>query len=42
MGESTGMSGDEMVAGSKRYTLFDWQAQGANPIPVSRAEGVYF
>ena len=43
MGESTGMSGEEMVALSKRYTLFDWQAQAnANPIPVERAEGVYF
>ena len=37
MGESTGMSGEEMVALSKRYTLFDWQAQAnANPIPVER------
>jgi taurine---2-oxoglutarate transaminase len=43
MGESTGMAGEEMVALSKRYTLFDWQAQAnANPIPVERAEGVYF
>lgn len=37
------MSGDEIVALSKRYTLFDWQPQrGANPIPVRRSEGVYF
>jgi len=43
MGESTGMSGEEMVALSKRFTLFDWQAQAnAHPIPVERAEGVYF
>ena len=42
-GETTGMSGEEMVALAKRYTLFDWQAQSAaNPIPVERAEGVYF
>src|SRR5256885_9606242 len=42
-GETTGMSGDEMVALARRYTLFDWQAQAnANPIPVERAEGVYF
>ena len=42
-GDMTGMSGEEMVALAKRYTLFDWQAQSsANPIPVERAEGVYF
>jgi taurine--2-oxoglutarate transaminase len=42
-GDTTGMSGEEMVALVKRYTLFDWQAQSsANPIPVERAEGVYF
>jgi len=41
--DSAGMSGEDMVALSKRYTLFDWQAQqNANPIPVARAEGVYF
>src|SRR6266568_8480572 len=37
------MSGDEIVALARRYTMFDWQAQAAtNPIPVDRAEGVYF
>jgi taurine---2-oxoglutarate transaminase len=37
------MTGDEMVALSRRHTLFDWQAQqGVRPIPVARAEGVYF
>lgn len=37
------MSGEEIVSLSKRYTLYDWQAQrSANPIPVQRAEGVYF
>ncbi|HXY72508.1 MAG TPA: aminotransferase class III-fold pyridoxal phosphate-dependent enzyme, partial [Actinomycetota bacterium] len=37
------MSGEDMVALSKRYTFFDWQAQqNANPIPVERADGVYF
>jgi taurine---2-oxoglutarate transaminase len=41
--DSAGMSGEDMVALSKRYTLFDWQAQqGVNPIPVERAEGVHF
>jgi taurine---2-oxoglutarate transaminase len=40
---SAGMSGEEIVALSKRYTLYDWQAQrAASPIPVRRAEGVYF
>ena len=37
------LSGDEIVELSKRYTLYDWQAQSkAAPIPVDRAEGVYF
>ena len=39
----TELSGEEIVELSKRYTLFDWQAQSkATPIPVERAEGVYF
>src|ERR1700687_5364899 len=37
------MNADEIVALSRRYTLYDWQAQAnASPIPVDRAEGVYF
>jgi taurine---2-oxoglutarate transaminase len=37
------MSGEEMVALARRHTLFDWQAQrSVAPIPVQRAEGVYF
>jgi taurine--2-oxoglutarate transaminase len=37
------LSADEIVALSKRYTLYDWQAQSkAMPLPVERAEGVYF
>jgi taurine--2-oxoglutarate transaminase len=37
------MSGAEIVALAKRYTVFDWQAQqAASPIPVERAQGVYF
>jgi taurine---2-oxoglutarate transaminase len=37
------MNADEIVALSRRYTLYDWQAQAnAAPIPVDRAEGVYF
>ena len=41
--ESGSLSADEIVELSKRYTLFDWQAQSkASPIAVDRAEGVYF
>jgi taurine--2-oxoglutarate transaminase len=37
------MTGDEIVALSKKHTLFEWSAQGAvDPIPVARAKGVYF
>jgi len=42
--ERTGtMGGDEMVALSRRHTIFEWSAQGSiDPIPVARAQGVYF
>jgi taurine--2-oxoglutarate transaminase len=37
------LSADEIVELSKRFTLYDWQAQSAaSPIAVDRAEGVYF
>lgn len=37
------MSNAEMVRLNKEYTLFEWNAQAAfNPIPVTRAQGVYF
>src|SRR6186713_3252238 len=37
------MTGEEIVELSKRYTLYEWSAQNAvDPIPVERAEGVYF
>ena len=37
------MTGEEMIALSKKHTLFEWSAQAAvDPIPVSRAEGIYF
>ncbi len=37
------MSAEEMVALSKKHTFYSWSAQGAvNPIPMVRAEGVYF
>lgn len=39
----TELSAEEIVDLSKRYTLYDWAAQAAvAPIPVARAEGVYF
>src|SRR5262245_43958090 len=37
------MTGDEMIALSRRHTLFEWSAQASvDPIPVARAKGVYF
>jgi len=37
------MSGSEIVALSKKHTLFEWSAQAqVDPIPVARAKGVYF
>ncbi|HEX6130655.1 MAG TPA: aminotransferase class III-fold pyridoxal phosphate-dependent enzyme, partial [Actinomycetota bacterium] len=37
------LSAEEIVELSKRYTLYDWTAQSkAAPLPVERAEGVYF
>jgi taurine---2-oxoglutarate transaminase len=37
-----GLSVDEIVEASKRYTLFDWQVQSAvSPLVIDRAEGVY-
>lgn len=37
------LSAHEIVGLSKRYAPFDWVAQSKiSPIPVARAEGVYF
>ena len=37
------MTGEEIVALSKKHTLFEWAVQGSvDPIPVARAKGVYF
>jgi taurine--2-oxoglutarate transaminase len=37
------MSAEEIVSLSRRHTLYEWSAQSAvDPIPVERAEGVYF
>jgi taurine--2-oxoglutarate transaminase len=40
---SGAMTGPEMVALSKKHSLYEWSAQAAvDPIPVARAKGVYF
>ncbi len=37
------LTSEQIIELSKRHTLFEWSVQGAvNPIPVSRAKGVYF
>ncbi|HET7378006.1 MAG TPA: aminotransferase class III-fold pyridoxal phosphate-dependent enzyme [Anaerolineae bacterium] len=37
------MTAEEMIALCKKYTLWSWSAQDAvNPIPMARAEGIYF
>src|SRR5580704_7639971 len=37
------MTGAEMIALSKKHSLFEWSAQaGVDPIPVSSAKGIYF
>jgi taurine---2-oxoglutarate transaminase len=37
------MTGEEMVALSKKHTLYEWSAQSAvDPIPVAKAKGIYF
>jgi taurine--2-oxoglutarate transaminase len=39
----TPMSSGEIVALCKKHTIFEWAVQGAvDPIPVARAQGVYF
>jgi taurine--2-oxoglutarate transaminase len=41
--ETRHMTGEEMVALSKKHTLFEWSAQSkVDPIPVARAKGIYF
>jgi taurine--2-oxoglutarate transaminase len=37
------MTAEEIVALSKKHTIFEWVAQGTiDPIPVARAKGIYF
>jgi taurine--2-oxoglutarate transaminase len=39
----TPMSGNEIVALTRKHTLYEWSAQSrVDPIPVARAEGIYF
>src|SRR4029450_5223084 len=41
--QTAAMSGPEMVALSKKHSLYEWSAQASvEPIPVARAKGVYF
>jgi taurine--2-oxoglutarate transaminase len=41
--EHVTMTGDEIVALTKRHTLFEWSAQSkVDPIPVAGAKGCYF
>jgi taurine---2-oxoglutarate transaminase len=43
MTPTIGMTSHEMVDLSKKHTLYEWSAQAkVDPIPVARAEGVYF
>ena len=40
---STQLTGDQIVALSKKHTIYEWSAQSkADPIPVARAKGIYF
>ncbi len=37
------LSGDELVALTRKHTIFEWSAQSrVDPIPVARAKGVHF
>jgi taurine---2-oxoglutarate transaminase len=37
------LTGEQIVELCRKHTLFEWSAQAAvNPIPVSRAKGIYF
>lgn len=39
----TTLTGDEIVALSRKHTIFEWSAQSkVDPIPVARAKGIYF
>ncbi len=37
------MTAEDIIALSKKHTLFEWSAQGTvDPLPVARAKGIYF
>src|SRR5258706_7260020 len=37
------MTGEEMIALSRKHTLFEWSAHSkVDPIPVARAKGIHF
>ncbi|HEY3120851.1 MAG TPA: aminotransferase class III-fold pyridoxal phosphate-dependent enzyme, partial [Vicinamibacteria bacterium] len=37
------LTGEEIVALSRKHTIFEWSAQSkVDPIPVARSEGIYF
>jgi taurine---2-oxoglutarate transaminase len=37
------MTGEEMIALTKKHTLYEWSAQSkVDPIPVAKAKGIYF
>src|SRR6058998_3260481 len=39
----TSLTGEEIVALCRKHSMFEWSAQAkVDPIPVARAEGVYF
>ena len=41
--ETNDMTAREIVQLSKEYTFFSWSVQSqVNPIPVTKADGVYF
>jgi taurine--2-oxoglutarate transaminase len=41
--QSRALTGEEIVALTRKHTLFEWSAQAkVDPIPVARAKGVYF
>ena len=40
---TTPMTAEEIIALTKRHTIFSWPAQGSvNPIAMVRGEGIYF
>jgi taurine--2-oxoglutarate transaminase len=41
--QTAAMTGAEMVALSKKHSLYEWSAQASvDPIPVARSKGIYF